>query len=140
MKKNSGQKVSLIIFHALSHRSPFFRESHSESIILSKDVTIFHIGTINQFLAVINVVGNMGQFVGALRIVSWMTLDSKGYLQMLISHTVKFCSYDVVLFSVRSKEGSCTCFTSCFVRLLFCTISSMFFLRTRTDGSYLFAG
>jgi hypothetical protein len=47
LKKNSGQKVSpIIIFHAHSHRSTFFRESHSEDSTLSIDVTIFHIGTI----------------------------------------------------------------------------------------------
>jgi hypothetical protein len=39
----------------------------------------------------------------------------EGYLQMLISHTVNFCSYEVVLFSVRSKEDSRTCLTGCFV-------------------------
>lgn len=44
LKKNSGQKVSPIIFHAHSHRSTFFRESHSESSILSIDVTIFSNG------------------------------------------------------------------------------------------------
>ena len=109
LKKNSGQKVSPVIFHAHSHRSTFFRESHSESSILSIGVTIFHIGTIKQFLAVINVVENMGQFVSALHVVSWMTLDLKDYLQKLISHTVKFCSHEVVLFSVRNKEGSRTC-------------------------------
>jgi hypothetical protein len=57
----------------------------------------------------------MGQFVSALHVVFLDDPGLEGYLQMLISHTVKICSYEVVLFSVRSKEDSRTCLTSCFV-------------------------